>query len=158
MEYHHDPELPLILSKLDRKYGFWRMAGSDEDAWNFCYFLPLLNPVDSIDDIKLVVPNSPQMDWCESTPFFCSITETDRDVIKKLINIGDPLPPHTFENIMLKKIYQHSDELSSSTPYVMLIEVSVDNSIDATNNHNSDQLTHVSRCLIHVIHSIFPPP
>ena len=50
------------------------MAVSDEDAWNFCYVLPSLNPVDSIHDIKIVVPNSLQMSWCESLPFFCSTT------------------------------------------------------------------------------------
>ena len=59
---------------------------------------------------------------------------------------------------MQKKIHQHSDEPSSSTPYVMLIEVFIDDFIGATNNHNSDHLTHVSRWLIHGVHSIFPPP
>ena len=56
---------------------------------------------------------------------------------------------------MLNKIHQHSEEPSTSTPYVILIEVFVKNFIGATNNHNSDQLTHVSRCLLHGIHSIF---
>ena len=64
MEDHHYPELPLLFSKLDIKYGFWCMAISDEDTWNFCCVLPLLNLVDSIDGIEIVVPDSLQMGWC----------------------------------------------------------------------------------------------
>ena len=71
MAYHQDHDIPFILSKLDIKYGFWRMAVCDEDACNFWYVLPYLNPVGSIDDIKIVVPNSMQMVWCESPLFFC---------------------------------------------------------------------------------------
>ena len=37
---HH--VLPIKFAKLDVKDGFWRMAVSDEDAWNFCYVLPSL--------------------------------------------------------------------------------------------------------------------
>ena len=55
---HHDLDLPVLFSKLDIKDGLWRMAVINEDAWNFCYFLPLLNPVYSIDNIEIVVPNS----------------------------------------------------------------------------------------------------
>ena len=51
MADHHDPELSFLFSKIDIKYGFWRMAFSDEYAWNFYYVLPLLNPVKYIDDI-----------------------------------------------------------------------------------------------------------
>ena len=59
---------------------------------------------------------------------------------------------------MLNKIHQHSEELSSYTLYVTLSEGFVDNFIGATHNHNSDNLTHVSRYLIHGIHSTFPTP
>ena len=58
MTDHHDPEIPLLLSKLDIKDLFWCMDVSDEDAYNFCYVLPLMNPVDSIDDIEILSPNS----------------------------------------------------------------------------------------------------
>ena len=59
---------------------------------------------------------------------------------------------------MINKIHQHSNEPSSSTPYVTLIEVFGEDFIGSTNNHNSDHLTHLTRCLLHGIHSTFPPP
>ena len=59
---------------------------------------------------------------------------------------------------MIQQIQQHSTQPSSSTPLVTLIEVLVDDFIGTTNNRNSDHLTHVSRCLLHGIQSIFPPP
>ena len=110
MEDHPKPELPLLFYKLEIKYGFWRMDVSDEDAYNFCSVFPYLNPVNSIDYIKILVSNSLQMGWCESPLLFCSSTETARDVIKNLINIGDPLPSHQIENIMINTIHQHSDQ------------------------------------------------
>ena len=36
---NYDPKNPFMFSELDIKYGFWRMAVSN-DAWNFCYVLP----------------------------------------------------------------------------------------------------------------------
>ena len=69
MSDHHKPNLTFLLSKLDIKYGFWCMAVTDEDSWNFCYVLHLLNPGDSIDDIEIMIPNILQMGWCESPPF-----------------------------------------------------------------------------------------
>ena len=62
MEDHHDLKLPFLFSKLDFKDIFWIMAISNEDAWNFCLVPPFLTPVDSSNDIKIVVPNSLQMD------------------------------------------------------------------------------------------------
>ena len=69
MSDHPKPNLTFLLSKLDIKYGFWCMAVTDEDSWNFCYVLHLLNPGDSIDDIEIMIPNILQMGWCESPPF-----------------------------------------------------------------------------------------
>ena len=40
MADHYDPTKPFMFTKLDIKDGFWRMAVSNEDAWNFCYALP----------------------------------------------------------------------------------------------------------------------
>ena len=36
---NYDPNQPFLFSKLDIKDGFWRLAVSDENAWNFCYVL-----------------------------------------------------------------------------------------------------------------------
>jgi len=66
----------LFFAKLDIKDGFWRMIVGDDDAWNFCYAIPNLDPAASRDDICIDVPNSLQMGWCESPPFFCAASET----------------------------------------------------------------------------------
>ena len=85
----------LWFTKLDIKDGFWRMIVSDNDAWNFCYVIPNDDPNATIDDTSIVVPNSLQMGWCESPPFFCAATETARDVIQQLLQVQ--LPKHPFE-------------------------------------------------------------
>jgi len=63
---NYDPSQPFLLSKLDIKDGFWRMAVNEEDAWNFCYVLPQAEPVTNIEDILIVVPSCLEMGWCES--------------------------------------------------------------------------------------------
>jgi hypothetical protein len=161
MADNFDMEQPFIFSKLDIKDGFWRMAVSNENAWNFCYVLPSHDTTTSINDIELVVPNSLQMGWCESPPFFCASTETARDVIATLID-GDSLPKHEFEHIMLAdhlKSTQHSRmEKDDQQTTTTLVEVFVDDFITATNNQSIRHLTHVSRAMLHGVHSIFPPP
>ena len=94
-QYRHHG-LYIKFTKLDVKDGFWRMAVSDEDAWNLCCVLPYLQTTTNIDDIEIVVPNSLQMGWCESPPFFCSGLETARDLMEKLRTMD--LPPHEFEH------------------------------------------------------------
>jgi hypothetical protein len=91
---------PFYPIKLDIKDSFWRMAVSDDDAWNFSYVLPSLKTLTNEDDIELVVPNSLQMGWCKSPPFFCSRSEMARDVIKTLMS-NPNLPHHCIENNML---------------------------------------------------------
>ena len=100
MADHCDPNRPFKFSKLDIKDGFWRMAVNDEAAWNFCYVLPSDDPNVDIDDIQIVVPNSLQMGWCESPPFFCAGSETARDIIEELLKDPSILPPHPLEDLM----------------------------------------------------------
>ena len=51
--------------------------------------------------IKLVVPTSLQMGWIESPPYFCTVSETGRDVAEKYINtpVGS-LAQHKFVKLM----------------------------------------------------------
>ena len=63
---NYDKANPFVFSKLDIKDGFWRMAVSESDAWNFCYVMPTATPPKHLDDIQIVVPNCLQMGWCES--------------------------------------------------------------------------------------------
>ena len=86
---------PFKFTKLDVKDTFWRMAVADNNAWNFCYVLLSLQERKLLEDVEIVVPNSLQMGWCESPPFFCSGSETARNLMKT-IRLHD-LPPHKFE-------------------------------------------------------------
>ena len=76
---HHG--LTFKFTKIDAKDGFRRMEVSNEDAWNFCYFLPSLKDCKLMDDIEMVVPNSLQMSWYKSPPLFCSGSETEQDLM-----------------------------------------------------------------------------
>ena len=144
------------FAKLDIKDGFWRMAVNDNDAWNFCYVLPSLKPSTNLGDTEIVVPNSLQMGWCESPPFFCSGTETARDIIQRLLE-DKSLPAHPFEDIMLKKAAQHYTT-TTNTDSKTIVEVFVDDFIAATTSSCTNTLRQISRALIQGIHSIFPPP
>ena len=68
MEHEWDGLL-FYFAKLDVKDGFWQMAVSGDNAWNFCYILPSINESDDMDNIELVVPNNLQMGWSESPPY-----------------------------------------------------------------------------------------
>jgi hypothetical protein len=140
MADNFNPSHPFIFTKLDIKDGFWRMRVSDEDAWNFAYVLPSLQDTTTMD-IDLVVPNSLQMGWCESPPFFCSGSETARDTIEHIIN-NQSLPFHQFENNMLQNIV--TDSTVTPKGSTTLFEVFVDDFICATNNSNQIHLRQTS--------------
>ena len=59
------------FSKLDIKDGFSRVKVTEQDSWIFCYVLPpkIINGNVSLDDIRIVVPDSLQMEWTESPSF-----------------------------------------------------------------------------------------
>ena len=122
MADNFDPDKPFHFVKLDIKDGFWRMAVNNEDAWNFCYVLPAESPVTSLDDIEIVVPNSLQMGWTESPPYFCTATETARDVIEILLPAAEDLPKHPLEDLMMENVPEDDmsisddDDASASEP------------------------------------------
>ena len=152
MADNFNTKIPFKFTKLDIKDGFWRMAVNDQDAWNFCY--ALASDKDTpLDDTQIVVPNCLQMGWCESPPFFCSGSETARDVIEKLAD-NIMLPPHTLEHIMLKDSVQK--EVKSNNDKT-IFEVFVDDFIGVTNTQSHQKLLQISRTMLHGIHTIFPP-
>ena len=146
---------PVLFAKLDIKDGFWRLVVSDDDAWNFCYCLPNEDPNAHLDETKIVVPNSLQMGWCESPPFFCAASETARDVIASLL--GTDLPPHPFESRMLPTNFTTFpiDDLTST---MSLLEVFVDDFIGCTDILSQKHILNITRAMLHGIHSVFPPP
>ena len=145
---------PVLFAKLDIKDGFWRLVVSDDDAWNFCYCLPNEDPNAHLDETKIVVPNSLQMGWCESPPFFCAASETARDVIASLL--GTDLPPHPFESRMLPTNFTTFpiDDLTST---MSLLEVFVDDFIGCTDILSQKHILNITRAMLHGIHSVFPP-
>ena len=158
MAENYDKKRPFKFCKLDIKDGFWRMIVNEKDAWNFCYVLPPKHGQQhNIDDIQIVVPNSLQMGWCESPPFFCSASETARDVIASLIREKTSLEEHKFERKMMPSKAQIPNKTEKSKEGTTLVEVFVDDFIGATNKLDDEHLLHVSRSMLHGVHSIFPP-
>jgi hypothetical protein len=151
----HAANRKMMFAKLDIKDGFWRLVVSHEDAWNFCYVIPNTDPNAHIDDTKIVVPNSLQMGWCESPPFFCAASETARDVIASILHTN--LPPHPFEERMLPKNFTDLP-MQDLQSLMSLIEVYVDDFIACTDNVSQTQLLKLSRAMLHGIHTVFAPP
>ena len=120
----------------------------DDDAWNFCYAIPNQDPN---------VPNSLQMGWCESPPFFCAASEMARDVIQQLLKVD--LPPHPFEHYMLPDanatLPKEAQDLANTMD---LIEAFVDDFIGCTDNLTRSHLVKFTRAMMHGMHSIFQPP
>jgi hypothetical protein len=159
MAQYKNPDMPFKFSKIDIKDGFWRMAVNDENAWNFCYVLPSKSKNATLDDTEIVVPNSLQMGWCESPPFFCASTETARDVMERFIQNNTQLPDHKFETLMLPAENNNAPTVSHSpNKHSTLLEVFVDDFIGMTNQITPTNLTNLSRAMIHGVHSVFPPP
>ena len=78
---------------------------------------------------KLVVPTSLHMGWIEYPPFFCTVSETGRDVAEKYTEspVGS-LEPHKF--VKLTEVNSYFVELSkkdtSNEPLNCMLEVYMD--------------------------------
>ena len=110
----------------------------------------------ALDDIEIVVPNCLQMGWCESPTLFCSSSEIARDVIQQLES-KDSLSSHIFENVMVDT---DKSPISTNIPAKVFTtpEVFVDDFIGSTNNLQKSNLIHLSRAMLHGVHSLFSPP
>jgi hypothetical protein len=140
----------IYFSKVDLSDGFWRMIVQPSQRWNFCYVMP--DPPGS--PIRIVIPSALQMGWTESPAYFCTATETGRDIIQWLIEAKVELPMHPFEKFMIPDPLPpgHGDGDSE-------VHVYVDDYILAV-VQDEDQvlLRRVARATLHGIHAIFPPP
>ena len=173
MAKQYNTNKPFMFCKCDIKDGFWRMSVHPDDAWNFCYVLPPITKIKNIDELEIVVPQALQMGWEESPPWFSSATETARDTINYYIVATESLPEHPLEHHMIPSKITSPPNIptkrqlipstknnikNNSTTNTEEIEVYVDDFIGMTNNTNSNNLTHLSRAILHGIHSFFPPP
>lgn len=155
---------PILFSKFDIKDGFWRMSVPEDDEWSFAYVLPKLDPN---EETQIVVPSSLQMGWVKSPPYFCSATETARDVGDERMHepIGS-LPTHPLEDRTVDATYLA--HLRSNLPplesqedldnFTRLLEVYVDDFVGMAQTTDENHLRHMSRAILTSIHEVFPPP
>ena len=157
---------PVLMSKIDIKDGFWRVAVEDTGKLAFCYVLPP-DPDHPTEEPLIVIPQSLQMGWTSSPAYFCATTETGRDVAE-FLNTLPTLPPHPMEDHMMKgpaiQIHlpkpppPHTPAFSTYKQlFRKLYEVYVDDYIGLVQSTDPQVLRHHSRALLHGIHQIFPP-
>ena len=161
-------EESIHFSKLDIKDGFWRMVCAVGEEWNFTYVLP--NHPEA--PTELVVPSALQMVWTLSPCFFHMASETTFDVAESYAHerVGT-LPDHPFEgSTILELLGLENDSmwgtnkcnkfltLLEEKPFWTMLEVFCDNFIHMAQRSYPAQLLHLSRALLHGIHSVFPPP
>jgi hypothetical protein len=147
----------VFMAKWDIKDGFWRMDCKEGEEWNFSYILPQHDAPST----KLVVPNSLQMGWIESPPYFCAASETARDVAEQYVNapLGEGPNNHMIRHSKTSDAY--SDLPSSSEkdgdPFRYLIEVYVDDFMGLAIPTSQRTLDHVANSVMCGIHDVFPP-
>ena len=159
---------PILFSKMDIKDGFWRMVCAAGEEWNFAYVLP----TEPGGEVILVVPSALQMGWTLSPPFFHSASETARDVASTFAaEAVGALPAHPLEGLTISEViglkspskWDVEQALKcmakgDDAPFLHLIEIYVDDFVAMTQTSSPDKLLHLSRAMLHGIHSVFPPP
>ena len=130
---------------------------ADGEEWNFAYVLPERDQKST----KLVVPNSLQMGWIESPPYFCTASKTARDVAEQYIETPLGEGPH---NAMVhyskgSHAYNALPTLSTrdSDPFRYLVEAYVDDIIGMAIPTSRRVLDHVANAVMCGIHDVFPP-
>ena len=150
------PDEKVFMAKWDVKDGFWRLQCQQGEEYNFAYVLPQEEGAPTI----LVIPTSLQMGWIESPGYFCSASETSRDVAQDycLTPLGS-LPPHKF----LAHTTGHPSvsslplETKNDDAFRFLIEVFVDDFMSLVLATSRRQLQHVANGTMMGIHDVFPP-
>jgi hypothetical protein len=147
----------VFMAKWDIKDGFWRLDCAQGEEWNFAYVLPQHGGKST----TLVVPNSLQMGWIESPPYFCAASETGRDVAEQYIEMPiGTVPDHKFlPETQASEAYNSLPEATPSPhdAFRYLIEVYVDDYIGLATAASRRQLDHVANSVMCAIHEIFPP-
>jgi hypothetical protein len=147
------PDADILLGKVDLSDGFWRMIVKPEHRWNFCYVLPQ----EAGCPMRIVVPYALQMGWQESPPYFCTATETGRDVIQWLMETAIPMPQHPMEDYIIPSKMEPQQHTALAKPWK--VSVYVDDYIMAVLSTVGIRfIRRVARATLYGIHSIFPPP
>jgi len=149
-----DDDAVILMAKWDIQDGFWRLNCRDGEVLNFCYVWPQ----EPGEPTCLILPNSLQMGWVNSEPYFCAASKTARDVAVDYIEtkVG-ALPTHKFshwagaDKAPVSALTGHGGRLC------YLVEVYVDNFITCIILTTKQQVEHVAQGILHGIHDVFPP-
>jgi hypothetical protein len=151
----------ILLSKNDLSDRFWRIIVEQTSRWNFCYLMP--DPPGS--QIRIVIPSALQMGWMESSPYFCTVTETEREFIQWLADQKIDCPPHPLKKYMLPQdlVSTIGEEIPSpnndGNQGAYLVQVYIDDYILAViEDEARTLLRRIARATLYRVHSIFPPP
>ena len=149
------PTDKIFMAKWDVKDGFWRLDCADGEEYNFAYVLPQPEGM----PVTLVIPTSLQMGWIESPAYFCSASETSRDVAATYAQAPmGSLGKHKFEHFMVGSTAFES--LPTSVPdnenFRFLVEVFVDDFMSLAIATSKQQLLHVGTGTMMGIHDVFP--
>jgi hypothetical protein len=147
----------VFMAKWDIKDGFWRMACKAGKEYNFAYVLPQ----EEGKPTTLVVPTSLQMRWVESPPYFCTASETARDIATDYCEtpVGS-LTPHNFVHHVMG-----SDEFQAlpantlngrANGFLFALEVYVNDFVSIVIPMSQEQLVHVATAIMSGIHDVFP--
>jgi hypothetical protein len=144
----------IFMAKWDIKDGFWRMDCRNGEEWNFAYVLP--QPEGS--PTMLVVPTSLQMGWVESPPYFCTATETARDIATEYTDMPvGSIPAHKFSKYTANgESYGELAEDHDGQPFRTMIEVYVDDFMSLVIPISKSQLEHTAAAVMTGIHDVFP--
>lgn len=142
------------MAKWDIKDSFWGMDCRNGEEWNFAYVLP--QPEGS--PTMLVVPTSLQMGWVESPPYFCTATETARDIATEYTDMPvGSIPAHKFSKYTANgESYGELAEDHDGQPFRTMIEVYVDDFMSLVIPISKSQLEHTAAAVMTGIHDVFP--
>ena len=152
-----DDNAKIFMAKWDIKDGFWRLDCEQGEEWNFAYVQP---STVGTGDIALVIPTSLQMGWIESPPYFCTASETARDVAAQYAELPQgQLADHHFLHYT-----RHATEYtalpvqrkSDDPPLKYLMEVYMDDFIDVAIPACQKDLDHLASATMTGIHDVFP--
>ena len=160
-------EDPIHFSTLDIKDGLWRMVCAVVEEWNFDCGLP--NHPEA--PTELAIPSALKMGWTLSPCFFHVASEIACDIAESYTHgrVGT-LPEHPFEGSTISELLGLENAIMWDTnecnkfltlleekSFWTMLEIFCDDFIHIAQTSDPAQFLHLSRELLHRIHSVFPP-
>jgi hypothetical protein len=112
--------LHILFCKLEISNGFWRLVVHKNDCFNFACVLPQ----EAGEPVRIIIPAAVQMGQVESPGFFCTVTESARDLTQHFVDHAVPLPQDPVEDLI--QIANVPLWARSDTP-TKLLQVYIDN-------------------------------